>query len=175
MLRDVKGRVRFDVFGPLEDRGYWRECEDLIAALPPQIEVRYCGPIAHHEVARTLAQYDLFFFPTHGENYGHVIVEALRSGCPVLLSDKTPWRDLAGEGAGWDLPLDQPALFREALQQAVDMGPGEHRTMSESARAFGQRRSDDPEVVAQNRKLFQRALLRGARLAAHGSPEPCPG
>jgi hypothetical protein len=45
-----------------------------------------------------LAEYDLFLFPTLGENYGHVISEALASGCPVVISDQTPWRNLEAEG-----------------------------------------------------------------------------
>ena len=59
-----------------------------------------------------------FFFPTLGENYGHVIYEALDSGCPVLISDQTPWRGLSEVGAGWDLPLDKPDLFRQACKRS---------------------------------------------------------
>lgn len=33
------------------------------------------------EVVETFSQYDVFLFPTKGENYGHVIFEALAGGC----------------------------------------------------------------------------------------------
>ena len=50
--------------------------------------------------------------PTLGENFGHVIVEAWTAGCPVLVSDRTPWRQLASHGVGWDVALDHRALGR---------------------------------------------------------------
>ena len=36
--------------------------------------------------------FDLFTFPTRGENFGHVIPEALSAGTPIILSDQTPWQ-----------------------------------------------------------------------------------
>ena len=65
-------------------------------------------------MSESLAKNDLFFFPAHGENYGHVIAEAMAAGCPVLISDQTAWRNLEEKGAGWDLPLDAPGRFRAA-------------------------------------------------------------
>src|SRR3546814_17574361 len=37
-----------------------------------------------------------------GENYGHVIAEALEAGLRLLISDQTPWRGLAEAGVGHD-------------------------------------------------------------------------
>ncbi len=160
-LNGLNGEVYFDIYGPLEDESYWQECRAVIAALPANIHVEYRGSISHDQVSRSLAGYDLFLFPTHGENFSYVILEALVSGCPILISDRTPWRNLQMESVGWDLSLDSPELFREALQSCVDMGPEEHRKLSEAARAYGVYHSEDPEVVARNRALFQTALERG--------------
>ena len=57
-----------------------------------------------------MAANDLFFLPTRGENFGHVIAEALSVGTPVLISDQTPWRKLAAVGLGHDLPLAVPVI-----------------------------------------------------------------
>lgn len=54
--------------------------------------------------------------PTQGENYGHVFIEALSSGTPILLSDQTPWRNLKDKGIGWDIPLARKDRFIHALQ-----------------------------------------------------------
>ena len=75
-LQDVHGRVTFDVYGPVEDPLYWHECQDLIASLPANVHVRYRGPIKHEDVHGTLSGYDMYFLPTCGEAYGHVVVEA---------------------------------------------------------------------------------------------------
>jgi glycosyltransferase involved in cell wall biosynthesis len=158
MLAGVSGDVVFDIYGPAEDAEYWEECQGVIAALPSSIVVRYRGEIAHERIAQVFAEHDLFLFPTLGENYGHVICEALASGCPVLISDQTPWRNLEAEGIGWDIPLGETERFRAALQQCVD-GSGEwHAALSERAVEYAVNRASDPQTIEANRKLFQSAL-----------------
>lgn len=65
--------------------------------------------------------YDLFFLTTLGENYGHAIVEALSAGCPVLISNQTPWNDIASRDAGWAFPLCQPSLFAQKINELIPM------------------------------------------------------
>jgi glycosyltransferase involved in cell wall biosynthesis len=43
----------------------------------------------------------LFLLPSHSENFGLVIAEALASGVPALVSDATPWPELNARQAGW--------------------------------------------------------------------------
>ena len=158
MLKGVSGDVSFDLYGPAEDAEYWDECQGLIAALPPNIRVRYEGAIQHERVGQVFAEHDLFLFPTLGENYGHVICEALASGCPVLISDETPWRNLEAEGVGWDIPLGETERFRSVLQQCVD-GDGEwFAALSKRAMEYAAKHASAPATIDANRKLFQRAF-----------------
>ena len=62
-----------------------------------------------------------FFLPTKGENFGHVIFEALTSGCVVLISDRTPWKELHGRNAGWALPLSDNRNFADKLRELCRM------------------------------------------------------
>ena len=158
MLRGLKGQIQFNIYGPMEDKVYWSVCQKIISSLPENIEVRYCGSVAHDNVTSVMREHDLFFFPTLGENFGHVILEALCAGCPVLISDQTPWRDLEAKSVGWDLPLDQPELFRDVLQKCVDMDNTEYVKWSERAWEYGLQVTKDDGVVEQNRQLFQRAV-----------------
>lgn len=158
MLGGLSGDVSFDIYGPAEDAEYWDECQGLIAALPSNIRVRYEGEIEHEKVGQVFAEHDLFLFPTLGENYGHVICEALASGCPVLISDQTPWRNLEAEGVGWDIPLGETERFRSVLQQCVDGGDEWYAALSTRAMNYAAKRSSAPEIIDANRKLFQRAL-----------------
>ena len=157
MLRRVCGRVELAVYGPIEDADYWSECERAIDGLPMNVVVRYRGSIAHEEVAAAFAGSDLFLFPTLGENYGHVIIEALAAGCPVLTSGETPWTDLEQNGAGWAVPLSDEDRFVEILEQCAMMGDEDHRAVCERAGAYGQRRAADQGAVDQHRHLFNRA------------------
>jgi len=158
MLKGVSGSVLFDIYGPAEDQQYWEECQRLIAALPENIRVQYRGPLEHDRVAKVCGEHELFLFPTLGEGYGHVIYEALAAGCPVLISDQTPWRNLEAEGVGWDIPLSEPDSFRRALQSFVDIDEESYSAYSKSAISYLARRTSDPKTIDASRKLFQLAL-----------------
>ncbi len=165
-LAHVRGRVTFDICGPTEDRTYWGECQELIAALPAGIKVRYLGAVSHGEVAAYMMQHHVFLLPSRAENYGHVICEALLAGCPVIISDQTPWRNLKSAGVGWDIALNDVAAFHNALQECVDMERKEYSALSSRARAYGRARSHDEMVVDMNRELFERALKMPNRLSS---------
>lgn len=158
MLRGLSGAVSFCIYGPTEDAEYWKECQDLIAALPPNVQVRYEGEVAHEKVAQVFRSHDLFLLPTLGENFGHVICEALAVGCPVLISDQTPWRNLEAEGAGWDIALENVQRFRSVLQQCVDADHEWFTALSRRARNYAADRGSDPYIIEANRSLLTRAF-----------------
>ncbi len=170
ILGGTSASIELDIFGPLEDRDYWAECERRLRGLPPSVRAAYRGVLAPQEVGPTLAGYDLLLLPTKGENYGHVIVEALAAGCPVLISDRTPWRGLAAHGAGWDLPLTDLDAFRRVLETCAAMGPEEHRALSRGAIAFAERHAHAAAPVEQHRALFL-AALRSVHGTNHSGAE----
>jgi glycosyltransferase involved in cell wall biosynthesis len=90
-LANLKSKIVFDIYGPIEDLKYWNLCKLEINKLPINVSVNYRGILIPDNVGITLINYDLFVFPTLGENFGHVIYESLISGLPVLLSRNTPW------------------------------------------------------------------------------------
>jgi glycosyltransferase involved in cell wall biosynthesis len=156
LLRGVKAATTFDAYGPPEDPDYLRECKAAMAILPPNVKARYAGPLGYEEIAHTFARYDLFLFPTLGENFGHVLIESLAAGCPVAVSDRTPFRDLQEHGAGWVVPLEDPTRYRQALDVCAAMGPDEHAQMSDAARIYARRVIENPTPIEQNRELFRR-------------------
>jgi glycosyltransferase involved in cell wall biosynthesis len=171
LLAGISGDVYFDIYGPAEDAKYWNECQHIIAMLPPNIRVRYGGEIENARVWKVFAEHHLFLFPTLGENFGHVISEALTSGCPVLISDQTPWRNLEAEGVGWDVPLDDTKRFRSILQQCVDADDEKFAAISRRARAYAIKRASDPGIIDANRKLFQWAF---SEVNPYEPAPPCP-
>ena len=160
ILKQVKADVAFDLYGPSEDKQYWHECLDLVAELPPNIKFSYCGQLPHEELSLALPRYDLFFLPTHGENFGHAILEALTAGLPILISDLTPWRQLAEQGIGWDLPLDAPQQFQAVLEQCAAMDAAEYTVLSERVCNYVAENAKDQNAIAANRSLFQQALVK---------------
>lgn len=158
MLRNLKGKVQFNIYGPIGDKGYWKECQKIIGLLPSNIKVQYCGEIEYKEVIKTMQEHDLFFMPTLGENFGYVYLEALIAGCPILLSDQTPWRNLEEKGVGWDIPLSQRDRFQEVLKRCINMNTDEYQLWSKRANKFGLEFMQDKEALEKNRNVFYRVL-----------------
>jgi glycosyltransferase involved in cell wall biosynthesis len=63
----------------------------------------------------------LFLLPSHSENFGLAIAEALANGVPAVVTDTTPWSELNGNGAGWCVPwADYGAAIRAATSEGLD-------------------------------------------------------
>jgi glycosyltransferase involved in cell wall biosynthesis len=137
VLSRCTGSIHLDIVGPLEVPDYWAQCRALMQQLPPTVTAEYVGEAAHHDLQRRLSGYDVMLLPTLGENFGHVIVEAWAAGCPVIVSDRTPWRDLRSRDLGWDLPLNH-AAWASAIDECLEMSAEAHlalrRRMREHAR-----------------------------------------
>jgi glycosyltransferase involved in cell wall biosynthesis len=157
VLARVNISVQFDIFGPIEDESYWKQCESLMEDLPPTISAQYKGTVDHLQVTAVLETYDLFFFPTRGENYGHVIMESLSAGTPVLIANTTPWRDLELAGVGWDLSLDNEQQFADKIHEAAQFSNEAYMLRRKQVRFYAHERAADPEIIASNRRLFMEA------------------
>ena len=132
----VKGRVYFDIYGPIEDNEYWSQCQEAFSKLPSNVSVMYKGLVSHEEVHEVFSRYDAFLFPTFSENYGHVIAEAMLAETPVIISDQTPWTDIMGYEAGFAYPLEDSWKFVCAIQQMVDVDQKEFARMQERLKEY---------------------------------------
>lgn len=154
LLPGLEGDVVFDLYGPAEDMAYFHECQTQAERLPGNIRFTYHGPVTAERVHDIFSSAHVFLLPTLGENFGHVIHEALRAGCPVLISNRTPWHNLEQAHAGFAVPLEQPARFRKVLQFFVDMDASTHRLWRAGAHAYAAELSSSTEALEQNRRLF---------------------
>lgn len=155
ILQSVQQPVLYHIYGPIEDLEYWAKCEAVISALPSHVQVEHKGELTPDEVVPTLAVYDLFFMPTKGENYGHVIAEALCAGLPILIADTTPWRNLQEQGIGWDLPLNDPNAFSTAIDQLALMPAEQHVQMRETVLAWAKNKFSQRDAIEANIAMFR--------------------
>jgi glycosyltransferase involved in cell wall biosynthesis len=81
---------------------------------------------------------DLFVLPTHSENFGLVVAEALANGCPALVSRGAPWPGLDKERCGWWIENEVNALTT-ALNHAMQLPRNDLRYMGLRGRAWMER------------------------------------
>lgn len=158
VLATVEIPVEFTIVGPVRDEDYWAACREQMDALPDHVTAEYLGGVPHEQVPDLMARYDLFFLPTAGENYGHVIQEALTAGLPVLISDRTPWRNLEERNLGWDLSLEAPERFRRVIEKIGSMAPVLHQDWRGSIAKSHTLSQQADEPLQLNRRLFKTAM-----------------
>jgi glycosyltransferase involved in cell wall biosynthesis len=163
VLQRVRSAVQCDVYGPVEDAGYWQEIVDLAAALPPFVRFVHHGPLAPDDVGAMFAAHDALFLPTRGENFGYVILEALAAGCPAIISDRTRWQALEAEHAGWVYPLEARDAFAACIDALAARDAAAHAPWVDGARSVAERYSADPSLGATARDAFDQALAAGGR------------
>lgn len=159
VLRAVRAPVELVVWGPVDDQAYWQRCLAAITALPEHVRVEAPGVLPHEHVAATLAQYDALVLPSLGESFGYVVPEALAAGCPVLVSERTPWGDLATRGAGQTLPLEAPAWLA-AIEALAARDDARQQVERQAARRYAAALAQ-----ASSAEVDLRALLHAAAAA----------
>ena len=163
-LGKVSSNVIFDVYGPAsrsDDQVYLKECQAFASTLPANIQVNFKGEVRHEQVGETLKNYDLFFLPTLGENFGHAIIEALAAGLPLLIGNTTPWKYLEQQGIGWDIDPADTASFAENIEQVASMPVEQHAAMRQEALQYAKDYLDSSEAVAQTKKMFNEVIQEG--------------
>ncbi|BDD10052.1 hypothetical protein FUAX_24840 [Fulvitalea axinellae] len=130
--------IIYDIYGPIKESEYWEECQALIKKLPPHVRCTYKGAIQPSEVSDILKDYHFYVLPTLGENFGHAIFEAFNVGLPVMISDRTPWKELRTKDAGWDFPLEDPEALEAVLEEILEMDNKVYVSMRSGARKLAE-------------------------------------
>jgi glycosyltransferase involved in cell wall biosynthesis len=111
------------VAGP-NDHPYGQEMKGLAAELGIAERITWTGMITGDLKWGAFYQAAAFILPSHQENFGIAVAEALACGLPVLISNKVNiWREIAEDGAGLvendDLPGTVALMERwQALSSA---------------------------------------------------------
>jgi glycosyltransferase involved in cell wall biosynthesis len=101
--------LTWSVQGSVTDHNYLLEINEQLSHLPESVTVirkDAFNPSASRDI---FSRATAFVFPTLGENFGHVIAEALSVGCPVFVTANTPWTELIQCGGGKVIISDEQA------------------------------------------------------------------
>lgn len=108
--------------------------------------VLYKGMLKGADKWGALAGAEAFVLPSHQENFGIAVAEALACGTPALISNQVNiWREIQEAGAGLVENDDQEGTDR-LIARWRDLGPEERNSMRERARACFEARFDVREA-----------------------------
>jgi glycosyltransferase involved in cell wall biosynthesis len=146
------------IAGP-DEVGHEAEMRALAARLGVP-RVVWLPPVAGTEKDDLYRSADLFVLPTHGENFGHVIAEALSHGVPVVTTRSTPWSGVESSRSGWWIDQSDGALL-DALDEATGLERMALSAMGARGRAWVERDFGWEGVVARMLDVYVWAAKGG--------------
>ena len=147
------------IAGP--DCGAKGELETIIAE--EQIpRVRFVGEINGQAKYDFLTDADIYVLPSHTENFGITVAEALACGTPTIASQGTPWEGIETEKCGKWVPIGVAPLA-EALRELTSLTDNERATMGERGRTWIQRDFSWDGIGAKMKAAYAWLLGKGEK------------
>ncbi|MEI9852613.1 MAG: glycosyltransferase [Sphingomonas sp.] len=146
------------IAGPDED-GHAAEIAAEIAALGLAGAARLTGPVYGAEKEALLRGADLFVLPTHSENFGMAVAEALAYEVPVLTTRGAPWESLVEHSCGWWVEPEEQAIG-EALRTATGASDAARRAMGRRGAVMVADRFDWGSIAMQFLAEYEALLAR---------------
>lgn len=150
-LSRMPPHVTLDIYGD-GDPSYIETLNKEIAALDLTNRVSFKGPVTGEAKMRAFTECDIFVLPTHSENFGIVVAEALAHGTPVITTINAPWERIVTEGCGLWVEAEADALV-DAITQLENSDLAE---LGLRGRAWVERDFSVSSMAAQFADLYQK-------------------
>jgi glycosyltransferase involved in cell wall biosynthesis len=134
------------------DAGYIAELKNLTKQKGVNGIVRFIGGIYGDTKWELYRNADILVLPTHSENFGIVVAEALASGTPVITTTGTPWDELNTKPCGWWIPCNKIDL-KQTIISAISLTGEKLEQYGRNGRLLIEERYS-ADTVAQKMKLL---------------------
>lgn len=126
------------VAGPCSDKSLLEDLQRRATPCGPNVV--WAGMIVGDQKWGALRAAEAFVLPSHQENFGIAVAEALSCGTPVLISDKVNiWREIKMDKAGL-VASDDLSGTRELLERWESVDDGARQAMRKAAQDCFERR-----------------------------------
>ena len=149
--------------------GYEKVVQAMIERHGVSSHVQMIGLVTGARKAALLRRADVFVLPSHSENFGIVVVEALASGTPVITTTDTPWAQLEEAGAGRCVPTE-PAELSRAIQELLGMSASQRQAMGRNGVELVRANYTWDRIADRYLALYD-CILKGKPVPLYPAPE----
>jgi phosphatidylinositol alpha 1,6-mannosyltransferase len=151
LQRDGLGNYRFLIVGDGSERAWLQR--NLRQA-------DFTGELYGEQLARAYADMDLFLFPSETDTFGNVVMEAMASGTPAVVTSKGGPKYQVQDGVTGFVAADEQDFIAKVKQTMIS--PQLHRSLRVASRAAASRRSWE-NVLEELRQAYEVCLLPSPR------------
>lgn len=124
---DLGESMDLHIYGPIDSVAYWNRCKSLMQGSK---NIFYHPEVLTFDVAQVIQEHDFLVLVSDSENFGHVVLEALRLATPVIVSETTPWSFAVAGRAGYVVPPRDREALRETLLAAAVLSAEGYESLS---------------------------------------------
>jgi len=144
--------------GPCADQNYLLHLKRLTKELDAgksELTITFSGMLRGNLKWGAFAAAEAFVLPSHQENFGIAVVEALACGTPVLISNKVNiWREIVEDGCGY-AEEDDLAGTQRLLERWIKTPSATRAAMSASAKTCFAKRFEINQAVDSFLRVLQ--------------------
>lgn len=128
--------------------------------LTPADNITYVGQVEGEQKWKLMRDASVFVLPSHSENFGVVVAEALMAGTPVIATHGTPWKSLVDRDCGWWIPMNVDSL-KETLNTATRLDQATLQAMGQRGRTHAIESFGWPSIGQQMTAVYRWMLDLG--------------
>ena len=143
----------------IDDRGH----ESLMKTLAKRLKVErvsFTGPVYGADKSRAFLEADIFILPSHTENFGMAVAEALAHGVPAIVAKGAPWQRIETHDCGWWIDIGVEPLVN-CLKEALSKSEEDFATMGKRGREWMEKDFSWPQIGMKMKKTYQWILQGG--------------
>ena len=146
---------KLKIAGPTESK----YAQQMIAKSRATERVQFSGMLTGQDKELAFRNSDLYVLPTHSENFGISVAEALSHGVPVIVFHGAPWQGLEDRNAGWWVPLGVDSLA-DTLKTAMSHSSSQLQQMGRNGHQWMQQEFDW-QIIGRRMAVVYEWLVNG--------------
>ena len=139
--------------------GYINYLKRLCLELDVESDFEFCSAVYGYEKDKVFAESRILVLPSHSENFGAVVSEALANGTPVITTKGTPWQGLVDNKCGWWIDVGVGPLV-EVLQTSLKLTTEELREMGENGYKWMKRDYEWTVVASRMKSIYDKVARK---------------